>query len=283
MTPDLSSTTATICRLVGINASADVAAPLEPVVAEAEQQLGGRPAERVLVYAPDAIGRHLYDPYSGEFDIVRRHAPLEVEVTSMVPSITPVCFASMFTGLRPKEHGITGPIKPVLGCDTLFDMLIRAGKRTALIATEGSSMSLIFGGRGPGHKPESPWRPIPGIEDGPMHYVTVQYDAQVSVVALRLLRESNFDVIVAYHMQYDDLLHLSGPFSPEALLAFRLHLASFDRLATAARTAWQGRSHALCFVSDHGAHWDEEKRMGKHGTELPADMELVHFWGVYPA
>jgi len=283
MTPDLSSTTATICRLVGINAPDGIAAPLEPVVAKAEQELGGQPAERVLVYAPDAIGRHLYEPYSNEFDTVRWHAPLEVELTSMVPSITPVCFASMFTGLQPQDHCITGPVKPVLAVDTLFDMLIRAGKRTALIAPDGSSMSLIFGGRGPEHKPESPWRPIAGIDDGPMHRITVQYDAQVSVVALRLIREDRFDVIVAYHMQYDDLLHLSGPFSPEALLAFRLHLASFDRLASAARTAWQGRSHALCFVSDHGAHWDEEKQMGNHGTELPEDMDLVHFWGVYPA
>lgn len=281
MQPDLASITATICRLLDTEPPANVATPLEPVLVESRHALQGRPVERMLVYAPDAIGRHLYEPFQSEFDLVRRHAPLEIGLRSMVPSITPVCFASMFTGLQPEEHGITGPVKPVLACDTLFDMLTRAGKRTALIAPEGSSMSLIFGERGPEHKPESPWRPIEGIDAGPMHRITVQYDAQVSVVALRLIKEDRFDVIVAYHMQYDDLLHLSGPFSPEALLAFRLHLASFDRLATAARQAWQGRPHALCFVSDHGAHWDEEQQMGKHGTEQPEDMDLVHFWGLH--
>lgn len=281
MPPDLTNVAATICKLMGVDTSAGIAAPLAQVEAVAESQLNGSPVERLLVYAPDAIGKHLREPYGAEFDVVKRHAPLEVELRSVVPSITPVCFASMFTGLPPAGHGIKGPVKPVLSCDTVFDMLIRAGRRVALIAPEGSSMSRIFAGRGPEHKPESPWRPIPGIDSGPMHYVTVQYDAQVSVVALRLINENRFNVVVAYHMQYDDLLHLSGPFAPDTLLAFKLHLASFDRLATAARAAWRNRPHGLCFTPDHGAHWDEEKQTGTHGTELPMDMDLVHFWGLY--
>lgn len=278
---DLRCVTPTICSLLGVETSAGRPAPISEVVQAGAQDLAGKSVERMLVYAPDAIAKHLYDPYRAEFDVVLKHAPVAVELRSMVPSITPVCFASMFTGLLPEEHGITGPVKPVLTCDTLFDMLIRAGKRAVLIAPEGSSMSLIFAGRGPEHKPASPWKPVPGIDDGPMHYVTVQYDAQVSVAALRLLEADIFDVIIAYHMQYDDVLHLSGPCASDALLAFKLHLASFDRLASAARHAWQGRPHALCLVSDHGAHWDEELQLGKHGTELPADMDLVHFWGFH--
>ena len=44
----------------------------------------------------------------------------------------------------PDVHGIQEYIKPVLQTDTLFDAFLRAGKRVAIISTDGDSMSRIF-------------------------------------------------------------------------------------------------------------------------------------------
>jgi predicted AlkP superfamily phosphohydrolase/phosphomutase len=61
-------------------------------------------------------------------------APIEISLQSVTPPKTPVCFASLFTGAAPDQHGIRKYEKPVLKCDTLFDALIRAGKRGAIVA-----------------------------------------------------------------------------------------------------------------------------------------------------
>jgi predicted AlkP superfamily pyrophosphatase or phosphodiesterase len=282
--PDLTSVTPTICALLGIDPPqlAD-SAPLAPVMDAASESLRGGNIERLLIYAPDALGRHLYKRYAGEFAAVRQHAPIAVELSSMTPSFTPVCFASMLSGLPPETHGIQAYEKPVLECDTLFDALERAGKSCALVALDGSSMATIFGNRGVRFTGGPPHHKGPGELGSPVVQYIGQYDPQALWRGLRLLRDDEFDVVIVYQMQYDDLLHATGPFSPESLLAFRLHLASFDRLARAARTRWQGRAHALCVVPDHGGHWDEAKQMGMHGTSRPEDMELTHFWGLYGA
>ena len=81
-------------------------APLEEVTETARRKLDREKVDRCLVYAPDAIGENLYLDYRDSFEKVRRFAPIEVSLRSVSPSITPVCFASMFTGAPPGEHGI---------------------------------------------------------------------------------------------------------------------------------------------------------------------------------
>jgi hypothetical protein len=48
------------------------------------------------------------------------------------------------TGAQPQVHGIQKKEKPVLTCDTIFDALIRSGKKIAIVAVKGSSIDLIF-------------------------------------------------------------------------------------------------------------------------------------------
>ena len=280
--PDLTAITPTVCALLGIAPpeGAD-SAPLQPVLSAAKTAGCLERVKRALLYLPDAIGKHLQADHAPEFAAFSEHAPVAVETRSMLPSFTPVCFASMFTGLAPEGHGIQAYEKPVLACDTLFDALVWAGKRVALVALKDSSMDTIFGGRGAVYTAGPPHHK--GAEElgaGMVQYLE-QYDAQALWRGLKLIDSDEFDVVVVYQMQYDDLLHVTGPHSPESLLAFRLHLASFTRLARAARARWKGRSHALAVLPDHGAHWSEAKQMGVHGTDMPVDMELVHYWGVY--
>jgi len=275
---------ATVCNLLQIDLpELATPQPFSPVVSSAQSILGSRPLERLLVYAPDAIGQHLWERFPQAQDEVLQHAPVPVELNAMLPSNTPVCFASLFTGAQPAQHGIQRYEKRRLTCDTLFDALVRAGKRVALVALEDSSMGTIFGGRGPEYRIK-PSQHVSAEEAGdPMVYFIEQYDAQANWRGLKLLAEDAYDVLVVYNMQYDDLLHATEPFSREGTLAFQLHLASFARLAQAAGEYWKHHDYALCFTPDHGAHLDPETGHGTHGSDLTADVALKHFWGFSPA
>ncbi len=237
------------------------ATPLEPVLAAAREALGGRQASRVLVYAPDAIGCHLLERYPQDFAHVRQAAPVEVQLQAVDPSVTPVCFASMFTGAMPAAHGITRYAKPQLACDTLFDALLRAGKRVALVAVQDCSIDIIFRGRA-------------------LDYYTEDYDPQVTARTLQLLERDEHDFILAYHQEYDDLLHRTEPFSAGCLAAFRRHCASFAQLCQAADDCWAAHDRAYCFAPDHGAHLDPATGHGTHGLDIPEDMQVAHFWGL---
>ena len=50
---------------------------------------------------------------------------LEVRYETVMPSVTPVCFGTMYTGAQPEVHGIRRYEKPVIKIDTIFDVLIR--------------------------------------------------------------------------------------------------------------------------------------------------------------
>ena len=115
---DVASVTSTICDLFGIPRPADcVAPPFSEVAAFAAR----RTVTKALVFAADAIGAHLIRSYPKAFEPVARHAPTSVEACAVMPSVTPVCFASMFTGAPPDTHGIRKSERPTLTCDTLFD------------------------------------------------------------------------------------------------------------------------------------------------------------------
>ncbi|MFH2110160.1 MAG: alkaline phosphatase family protein [Candidatus Bathyarchaeota archaeon] len=258
----IESVTPTICSLFRIPTPRGVSSkPVEEVLRAAEKTLQGRPVEKALLYAPDAIGEWLYQMHRGEFKSVLRAAPIQVEMMSMSPSYTPVCYGSMFTGLKPEGHGITKYEKPVLQCPTLFDALADAGKRVAIVAVKGSSIDLIF-------------------RERPIGYFTEEYDPDVELRVLELMGDDDYDLILAYHQEYDDLMHRTTPTSPEALEAFRRHLATFKRLSEVFNRDWAMYRRAIAFLPDHGTHVDPATGRGGHGTDSPEDMEVRHFWGI---
>jgi len=259
----IDSVAPTVCSLMGVQPPrSSTAEPIAELLKCAEETLGGEPVEKTLLYAPDAIGEWLYQMHREEFTGVIEAAPIEVPVHSMTPSYTPVCYGSMFTGLKPEGHGITRYEKPVQECDTLFDALTRAGKRVAIVAVKGSSIDLIFRGR-------------------PIDYYSEEYDPEVEERVLGLLKEDVYDLVLAYHQGYDDAMHGSTPTSPESLEAFRGHLRTFERLAEAFDENCGDRNRLLAFLPDHGTHVDPVSGKGSHGTDSPEDMEVRHFWGVY--
>lgn len=250
--------TPTLCRLFGIKPPALCAAPpLDLVLRAAQEKLGGARIARCLVYAPDAIGDHLRAGYPALFAELARIAPIAASLHSVFPPKTPVCFASMFTGAAPADHGIRQYEQPVLQCDTLFDALVRAGRRAAIVAVADSSIDRIFRGRD-------------------LNYFSELYDPEVTARAIELIVADRHDFILAYHQEYDDVLHETTPFSDAAALAFRRHVEAFGELVEAADRHWRRHDRVVVLAPDHGAHLDRSSMTGAHGDDIPEDMELTH-------
>lgn len=262
MTPTIASLTPTVAALCGVAPPVLSAEPPVPAVMSAAAIVtGGRPVERCLVYAPDALGAFLWNRFPDEFAAVLADAPCKIPVVSVAPPKTPVCYASVFTGAQPAAHGIRKYEKPVLACDTLFDAFVRTGRRVALAAVKESSIDLIFRNR-------------------PLAYHTEPDDAAVVARATALIEADACDLLVAYVADYDDGLHATEPLSGRCLAAMRAHLRDFRRLAAACARAWAGRPYALVFAPDHGAHVDPATGRGDHGLVIPEDMDLFHCYGI---
>jgi len=135
-TYDISSVAATAAAMLGI-------APPEHA-SEAYDALAEHKTERMLIYNPDAVGLWLYEKYKPLFAEAEKRSDFILPAHSYMPSVTPVCFATMYSGASPELHGIQSYTKPILTIDTLFDALIRAGKRGAIIAEPRCSIAKIF-------------------------------------------------------------------------------------------------------------------------------------------
>jgi hypothetical protein len=263
--PTIASVAPTLCALCGVKPPFDSeTAALETVLELARAALGGEPVQRCLVFAPDALGDQFAAARPDLVAAVAAVAPLGVHLRSIDPPWTPVCFASMFTGASPARHGIRKYEKPVLAIDTVFDAFARAGRRVAIVAVADSSIDRIFRGRA-------------------LDYFSEKYDPWVTEKALSLVAADRHDLVVAYHQEYDDVMHALGPAHPRALRGARNHVEAFVDLAAAFDAAWARYPRALVFAPDHGAHADTATGGGAHGTADPADMDLAHFWAVRPA
>ena len=263
--PSIQSLTPTMCDLFGIKCPAQSSSAALPVVAEAARAaFGGRPIRRALVFAPDAIGNHLRARLPTYFEPVLAVKPIEVPLFSVSPSMTPVCFASMFTGAPPSVHGIREYAKPALTCDTLFDAAVRAGLRVAIVAVAESSIDMIFRNR-------------------PLEYFSLKYDCWVTEKVLQLMHEDRHELIVAYHQEYDDVMHAAGPFARRALRGAGNSFAAFTELSEAMDAAWAGWDRTLVVSPDHGAHELPSASGGSHGTSMLEDMEVWHFYSLRAA
>ena len=140
----ISSVKNTALELAGLETNDNCEKPNPMLSRLADEKLGGEKCDRVILYNPDAVALWLYQKYTEKFIDAALCSDVAVPMLSVMPSVTPVCFGSMYTGVMPYVHGIQKYEKPVLKIETLFDCFIKAGKKCAIASTARDSISMIF-------------------------------------------------------------------------------------------------------------------------------------------
>ena len=254
---------AALCQAMGAAAPQQADAPLMPIVQlVADHAKSGR-ADRLFMYNPDAIGQWLFQKYTLKFAPVQRHTQLALPLCTVMPSVTPVCFASLYTGAQPQVHGIRKYEKPVVRTDTVFDALLREGKRIAILADTGCSIAKIFLER-------------------QMDYFIYDTIEEINRKALELISRDEHDMIVVYHTDYDSIMHKNGTEADASMEALDNDVAAFDAFAEAIKTHWKQHDTLIGFAMDHGCH-DIDGGCGSHGLDMAEDLNIMHFYGVISA
>ena len=261
---------ATICKVMGIEAPKEAAEPLD-WVCDVLDDLCKDGFDRVLIHNPDAVGMWLYQAYPDAFEPVLKHTQLTVPFKTVMPSVTPVCFVTMYTGALPEVHGIQSYTKPVIKIDTFFDAVLRAGKKVAMIVTPNCSLARVFLER-----------------DIDFYHVDTEQAAVVK--AQELILKDEHDVICVYTFMFDTLTHRAGTESPETLEALYRQGVFFDTLVSTVKRRWKQHNTLIAFSPDHGAHdvpAGEVKygskgniHKGTHGTDMTEDLNILHYFGV---
>jgi len=256
--------TSTVCKVMAINRPSSAEGRIIKEVEKVKKDLGLYKVDRFLFYSPDAIGRKQVLLFPEEFNKIRKITPVEVNMESVYPPKTPVCYATMLTGTLPEVHGIKVYEKKLVNTLSLFDSLVRYRMATqiASIAIEGSSMDVLFRNRY-------------------IQYFTEKYDKEVNDRAIELINNKQFEFIFVYNQEYDDTLHKSGITSTQSVNAMKNHIHSFLELVQECEKNWSEFNRAYLFAPDHGAHDFKNTGTGTHGDNIPDDMELIHFWGIY--
>ena len=251
---------AALAYAMGIEAPSCAAAPCADLCRYVDEKLGGDRVDRIFVYNPDAIARWIYRKYECLFAEVQQATDLEIPFRSVMPSVTPVCFGTMYTGAQPDVHGIRSYVKPVITIDTIFDALIRSGKKPAIVSTSGDSLSKIF------------------LERTMDYYI---YDTieEVNAKAAELIVADEYDFIVVYNGNYDTYMHKFGPESEEALAELRANVRDFGRFCHLIEEHWQQHHRLVGFAMDHGCH-EIDGNCGSHGLAMDEDLDITHLYQV---
>jgi hypothetical protein len=256
---DIRTLTPTICKLMKIEPPSTSIPDVQENLVETLKRSGINTVEKCLVYAPDAVGRMVSDQYPDYFIELEHFVQHREALQSIDPPKTPVCFGSMFSGASPQVSGIKRYEKPVLAIETIFDSMVKAGKKAAIVAVQNSSIDLIFRNRA-------------------IDYFSETYDNEVIEKALSLLQDHDYDFLVVYNQEYDDCLHRTGPFSTESMRALQHHNRNYIRLVNALWLVWKNHSWLAAYTPDHGGHFSEADGVGMHGENIPEDMNLVHYY-----
>ena len=253
---------ASLARAMGIEPPKQAAPSLEAIDRYVDAAFGAERADRIFMYNPDAVAQWIYEKYPHFFPEAEKNAELHVPFRTVMPSVTPVCFGTMYTGAQPEVHGIRKYEKPVISIDTIFDALLRAGKKPAIISYGNASLSKIFLER-------------------EMDYFLYQSVPEVVAKAAELILEDAHDFIVVYNGNYDGKMHKFGPESPEALAELRCNVETFAMLSDLISKHWTGHNTLVGFAMDHGCH-EIDGPCGSHGLDMPEDLNIVHLYKAYP-
>lgn len=252
---------AALCYAIGADAPKNANKANEALKNYVDQKFSGEKADRIFMYNPDAIGQWIYEKYPQLFNGIEPHWDVEIPMSAVMPSVTPVCFGTMYTGAQPSVHGIQKYEKPVIKIDTFFDALIRARKKPVILASQDSSLANIFLERN-------------------MDYYRLDNPDQVNAKAIELMLKDEHDVYVVYNGNYDSTMHKNGPESIEALSELRANCRTFAMFSELIKEHWQSHNTLAGFAMDHGCH-EIDGDCGSHGLDMPEDINITHLYKAY--
>jgi transcriptional regulator with XRE-family HTH domain len=260
----IESICATLAYAMGISPPKRAAEKNAELSGYIDRVLMGKRADRIVMFNPDAIPQWIYEKYPQLLDVAKNEIELELPFCTVMPSVTPVCFGTMYTGAQPAVHGIRKYEKPVIKIDTLFDALIRAGKKPVLITYGDASLGRIFLERKMDYFHYEPGR-----------------EEDANAKAVEILLDDAYDFIVIYNGNYDSVMHKFGPESPEALGELRANCHFFGILCNLVETHLKKHNTLVGFAMDHGCH-EIDGNCGSHGLDMVEDINIVHCYTGYP-
>lgn len=250
----------TITDIVGIDAPKHADSSINILCAKAAAAFGNKNADRIFIYNPDAIALWLFQKYTSMFEGALLNSDIGLPLRAVMPTVTPVCFATMYTGAEPSVHGIMKYEKPVLKTDTIFDAFIRAGLKPAIVSTANDSISCIF-------------------LDREMDYYIYETTEECNMKAMELIEQDNHDLIMLYNPNYDNTMHKYGTEAPEALRELEKNIETYSALVKQIQTHWPHHRTMVGFCPDHGCHdHDLYGQLAGHGLDIPEDMNVIHFF-----
>ena len=259
----ISSVKNTALSLMGLPISPESESENKILVQLLKKKLGEEKCDRAIFYNPDAVALWLFQKYTEKFTDALLCSDVALPMLSFMPSVTPVCFASMYSGVSPDVHGIKRYEKPVLTVETVFDCFIKQGKKAAIVSTAKDSISLIFLER-------------------EMDYFIYDTVDEVNEKALSLIEEDIYDLIVIYNGNYDGTMHKFGPEAPESFKALEDNLAFYCKMVEEIKGKWKKHNVFYGFMTDHGCH-EIDGECGSHGLDMEEDMNVIHFYGIKKA
>lgn len=256
----LESLCGALCYALGIDAPEAAAQPNKDLCEYIDKALGGEKADRIFMYNPDAVAQWISEKYPWFMREVTERTDLSLPLLSVMPSVTPVCFGTMYTGAKPCVHGIMSYTKPVIKIDSIFDAILRSGKKAAIVCTDGDSMSKIYLER----------------EIDYFFYDTIE---EVNAKTCQLIAEDKYDFIAVYNGNYDSIMHKFAPESPQALGELRTNSRAFGMFYELIKEKWKSHNTLIGFSTDHGCH-ETDGDCGSHGLDMEEDLNILHFYKI---
>jgi len=225
-------------------------------IAELVADLSG--AERVAIVVPDALGQHSFERFADEMPFLRslcekRHLVLR----SVMPSVTPVNFATMVSGCDLEVHGVRSKNMD-FACETLFDVLAEAGRRGAGCGRPGYTGSELL----------ARVAQIDGT-------AALSDDAAIEEAILHVAREHRPEFIIAQIGGTDDHFHRFGPRSPRMIPKLRETDCRLQRLVVELTAG----GYAVIVLADHGQHESgDPDKPGTHGSDSDEDCLVPCTW-----
>jgi predicted AlkP superfamily pyrophosphatase or phosphodiesterase len=240
----------TIAACLGLPAPARATEPPLAAIVEALS-----PVRRLAVVAPDALGLAIVNRWSAELPyLVSLLDRRRVTLRSVMPTITPVNFATMVTGATPDVHGIA-TFRDDFACETLFDVVRVHGGLSAGVGQKGYTGSELLG------RSADFW----GKAESNL-------DEEVETIALDFAAAQAPQFLIVQLGSTDDALHAHGPSSELVVPKLRETDARLSRMVERLTAL----DYAVIITADHGQH--DTETGGSHGTPSDEDALVPCTW-----